>query len=79
MDLDPYRTTCEVCLSDNICAGFEMIAPRTEVWICEKCCKDFSKKIQRKKMGLIISRGGESTQKGVVKKRRSSASMSASI
>ena len=68
MDLDPYRTTCEVCLSDNICAGFEMIAPRTEVWICEKCCKDFSKKIQRKKMGLIISRGGESTQKGVVKK-----------
>jgi len=71
MDLDPYRTTCEVCLSDNICAGFEMIAPRTEVWICEKCCKDFIKKIQRKKMGLVINRGGESTQKGVVKKRRS--------
>tara|TARA_Y100000589_G_C27189167_1_gene644015 strand:- start:3220 stop:3546 length:327 start_codon:yes stop_codon:yes gene_type:complete len=70
MDLDPYRTTCEVCLSDNICAGFEMVAPRTEVWICEKCCKDFSKKIQRKKMGLVINRGSDSTQKGVVKKRR---------
>ena len=70
MDLDPYRTTCEVCLSDNICAGFEMVAPRTEVWICEKCCKEFSKKIQRKKMGLVINRGDNSTQKGVVKKRR---------
>lgn len=72
MDLDPYRTTCEVCLSDNICAGFEMMAPHTEVWICEKCCNDFKKKIQRKKMGLVIQRGSDSPQKGTVKRRKSS-------
>lgn len=74
MELDPYRTTCEVCLSDNICAGFEMMAPRTEVWICEKCCTEFNKKIRRKKMGLVIQRGNENSQKGTVKRRKSSAS-----
>ena len=78
MDLDPYRTTCEVCLSDNICAGFEMIAPRTEVWIVKNVVK-ISVKNSTKENGSIISRGGGKYSERCSKKRRSSASMSASV
>lgn len=70
MHLEPYRTICENCLSDNICAGFQLMAPKAEVWICEDCCSDFTRKIQRKKKGLVVTTS-ESPQKGVPKKRRS--------
>jgi len=71
MYLEPHRTFCESCVKDRLCAGFSMIGPIQEIWLCEECLEKLTTEIHRKKKGLVPD-SEESFQKGIPKKRRSS-------
>ncbi|MBT3785573.1 hypothetical protein HOF92_11395 [bacterium] len=71
MFYEPHRTFCESCVKDRLCAGFSMIGPLQEMWICEDCLEKLATQIHRKKKGLVPE-AEDSCQKGLAKKRRSS-------
>ena len=73
MYLEPHRTFCESCVKDRLCAGFSLIGPIQEIWICEECLENLTMEIHRKKKGLVPE-SEESVQGGISKKRRGSLS-----